>query len=477
MYQRSFLRILLLALGTLVWLGSTSDPVRALPSYARQTGFSCAQCHTIYPELTPLGRRFKLTGYLLTTTPSQGTPQEEYVLNRTPPISAMLMLSATQTQRDLPDSGVASGNTAPGAKAQNDSVSFPQQLSLFYAGRISPNTGAFMQITYSGQADHFSMDNTDIRMVDQGAIGSAQFVYGLTLNNNPTIQDLWNSTPAFGYRYASTAATPTLAPGAAIQLDGSLAQKVAGLGAYAAWLRGTSFLYAEFSAYQSFQPGAPQPLDSSTATSPVVRDTAPYLRVAYEVNWATTSLEVGALGMNATLLPLGVPANNGNPGPCAGGTSQCKGLNQVAPNRYSDSGLDGQVQYIPSDETILTANAIWLHEDQSLGADSGAAHGANSLDTMRVTGSYYHNRTEGIVAQWFSTTGSKDTGIYGANRTNAPDTSGYVVELVYNPYLNVRYSLQYTLYDKFNGAATNYDTFGRNASDNNTLYLLAWLMF
>jgi hypothetical protein len=50
---------------------------------------------------------------------------------------------------------------------------------------------------------------------------------------------------------------------------------------------------------------------------------------------------------------------------------------------------------------------------------------------------------------------------------------------VYIPALNVRYSLQSVTYEKFNGAATHYDLADpkRNASDNNTLYLLAWLMF
>jgi hypothetical protein len=37
--------------------------------------------------------------------------------------------------------------------------------------------------------------------------------------------------------------------------------------------------------------------------------------------------------------------------------------------------------------------------------------------------------------------------------------------------------LQYTGYRKFNGVRRNYDGFGRDATDNNTLYLLAWLMF
>jgi len=39
----------------------------AVPSYARQTGMACSTCHTVFPELTPFGREFKLNGYVLDT--------------------------------------------------------------------------------------------------------------------------------------------------------------------------------------------------------------------------------------------------------------------------------------------------------------------------------------------------------------------------------------------------------------------------
>lgn len=42
--------------------------------------------------------------------------------------------------------------------------------------------------------------------------------------------------------------------------------------------------------------------------------------------------------------------------------------------------------------------------------------------------------------------------------------------------ISVKISLQYTIYNKFNGASSNYDGFGRDASDNNTLYALVWAM-
>jgi hypothetical protein len=40
-------------------------PARAVPSFARQTGFDCFTCHVSWPELTPTGRLFKLNGYTL----------------------------------------------------------------------------------------------------------------------------------------------------------------------------------------------------------------------------------------------------------------------------------------------------------------------------------------------------------------------------------------------------------------------------
>ena len=45
------------------------------------------------------------------------------------------------------------------------------------------------------------------------------------------------------------------------------------------------------------------------------------------------------------------------------------------------------------------------------------------------------------------------------------------------PWLNTKLTAQFTQYSKFNGASSNYDGLGRNASDNNSIYLIAWLAF
>src|SRR5580704_9257810 len=90
----------------------------AVPSFSRQTGAPCSQCHitSFGPALTPFGMKFKLSGYVWGTS-SKG-----------PPVSAMLLASYNNTQ-----AGQA-GGAAPHYSA-NDNTTI-DQASVFYGGRI-----------------------------------------------------------------------------------------------------------------------------------------------------------------------------------------------------------------------------------------------------------------------------------------------------------------------------------------------------
>jgi len=57
------------------------------------------------------------------------------------------------------------------------------------------------------------------------------------------------------------------------------------------------------------------------------------------------------------------------------------------------------------------------------------------------------------------------------------NTGGYVVQVAWWPWQNFQIGVQYRGFLLYNGASTNYDGFGRNASDNNTLYVFTWLDF
>ena len=107
---------------------------------------------------------------------------------------------------------------------------------------------------------------------------------------------------------------------------------------------------------------------------------------------------------------------------------------------------------------------------------------SNSSKVFRINGSCVYQRKYGATLGYFSITGNADANQYMmgevmGSRTGTPDTKGYVAEIDYLPMEKIKLALQYTAYSKFNGASTDYDGFGRNAADNNTVYVLANFMY
>ena len=451
-------------------------PTWAVPSFARQTGMACAACHTVFPELTHFGRVFKANGYVLDNLQQvqavSSTREELLELAKTPALSIMAQISYTTLKTRLPD---VSNPAAPGL-TQNGTAGFPQQLSLFYAGKIAPHFGAFAQLTYANDSGTISIDNTDLRFANMTILPHRRsLIYGISLNNNPTAQDLWNSTPAFGFPYASSNAA--VSPLAGTEIDGALAQDVAGISAYAFW---TESLYFETGLYRSAKQGQTNvltgsagPLDGSASN--VIEGGAPYWRAAYEYDWGSNNVEAGIYGAEFKL----------HPGSALGTNTPLEGPD----NRFNDVAEDFQYQYVGEDH-IVSVEGTRIHEKMNLAASFGAGAVANATDeltTERLWATYYYQRKLGGTLGWFSTTGSTDTGLYpqpvpgGAgvvtSANGSPDTRGLIGEVNYLPWLNVKLSLQYTHYTKFNGAGTDYDGLGRNASDNDTLYLLLWFAY
>lgn len=457
------------------WLLS-APPALAVPSFARQTGMACEACHTVFPELTHFGRMFKANGYILANLKQvrdvSGTKEELLELSQTPALSIMVQISYTQLKSTLPD---LSDSSARGL-AENGTAGFPQQLSLFYGGKIAPHFGALFQLTYANDSGTIGIDNSDLRFADTALLpDSSPLTYGVSLNNNPTVQDLWNSTPAWGFPYASSNAN--VSPLAATAVDGGFAQNVAGITAYAIW---NEQLYAEVGGYRSAKQGltneltgAAGPLDGTASN--VIQGLAPYWRVAYERNWDRNSLEAGLYGLDLRVLP---GSASGSPAPLQGPF-----------NRFNDVAEDVQYQFV-GEKHIVTLSGTHIHENMTLDAafaSGAAANPANTLSTSRIWATYYYRRRIGGTLGYFSTVGSTDAVLYGptpaggpgvvTSANGSPDTRGWIAEVNYLPWLNVKLSLQYTAYAKFNGGAGNYDGAGRSASDNNTLYALLWFAY
>ena len=418
----------------------------AVPSFARQTGLSCNVCHSNPPELTAFGRNFKLHGYTLSNTQPKDKigNGHDLLLTKYIPLSAMIMISDTQMQATQP-------------QTQNGTAGFPQQLSLFLAGALAPRFGAMAQFTYTHASDHFTMDNTDLRYADHTTLGGHNLFYGITLNNSPTVEDVWNSTPTWGFPWISTSSG--VSPIASPIINGALAQDVAGLGAYGLY---AGHLYGDVSVYRSEHAGGPTPV-TGTNFDHNISGAAPYWRAAWQQNFGGNYLEVGTYGIYV----------NAYPGAVSGPT-----------NRFVDPSFDFQYEH-PFGANLLDAHGTYIHEMTNLGADVAAGTAANKddhLNTVKLDSTFHWTNRYSLTGAWFTTTGNADATLYApaavtGSNNGSPNTAGYIVQGGYWPVQNIDITLAYTGYTKFNGASTNYDGANRNASDNNTVYMALWLNF
>jgi hypothetical protein len=435
----------------IVALGMLVAPTAfAVPGFAQQTGYACAQCHTVAfgPALTAYGREFKLNGYVFGDA------------SRALPLSVMVQGGFTHTGEAQPDA------PAPHfARNENASV---DQVSLFYSGRISEHAGAFVQLTYDGEERHAHWDNLDIRYARAFTLGGKAAVVGVTLNNNPSAQDLWNSTPVWGFPYISSGLAPGPAAGPLIE---GLGQAVIGATAYT-MIDGRYYL--EFGGYKSMSDRWLGNVGLDADNNAHVVGFAPYWRARLQLAPEPHDLSVGLFGLDTRVQPD--PA-------------------LAATDRYTDIGLDASYQYTPRSAHALAANVSLLHERRRLEASyaAGASDSADDhLVALKGDVTYTYDQTWAGTLGLFAIGGAVNNALYGGpaplggSASGSPDSRGYVLQADYipfgklqsyaRPYLNLRVGLQYTGYTKFNGGTSNYDGYGRSASANNTLFAFLWFI-
>ena len=188
MTKKRLMKILILIVAAGALIISSLQNADALPSFARQTGMGCMSCHTIWPELTPFGRSFKLNGYTFSKNKSY-----EFLPN----IAGGAQLSFTHLDKRLPHDSINGNWATQPLSSENDVLNIPQTLAVYYGGRIFDKLGAFIQYTYDGAENSFMLDMTDIRYANNTSLFGKNLIYGVVVNNSPTLQDVWNSTPSF----------------------------------------------------------------------------------------------------------------------------------------------------------------------------------------------------------------------------------------------------------------------------------------
>ena len=430
---------------------------QAVPSMSRQTGAACTMCHTTAfgPNLTPFGREFKLNGYVWDSGSS-----DTYI----PPISGMAMGSFSNTKQNQ--------NPPPGPSGFNANNNFAfDQASLFYAGKIWDKVGAFSQWTYDGVNDNLFMDNTDVRFANQIDLFDRDIVYGISANNKPTVQDLWNTTPAWGFPYVSSHVAPT--PAAASMLDGGVSGintgQVGGATLYAMIDR---LLYIEAGGYgsfsQSFMIGTGNFNNWGNTPLNRIDGGAPYWRIALQKDWDGHYFSLGHYGMSANVYPNADKS---------GGT-----------DNYTDLAFDATYQYLANPEHIAELKTTYIRETRDLKASAylgNTVNRDNYVNTFKINGSYTYAQTYSVALGYNKTWARADTVFdpAGTGQLLPGGNNGseyFTAELSYVPFgknytllsslMNLRVALQYVGYTQFDGNQNQ-------AANNNTFYMNGWLAF
>jgi len=455
------LEIALLLLAIAIILPGPGDVAHAVPAFAVQTGQPCAACHigAFGPQLTPFGRAFKIGGY------TQGGGQGPEI-----PIAFTTIASFTHTDSAQP---------APPADHFRDNNNFSlDQVSAYFAGRITPWSGAFIQGTYDGVAHTFNLDNTDIRpLTTVLQLGDKNLRVGISVNNGPTVEDPYNSTYAWSYPFVASALAPT--PAAQPAVATALAGNSVGVTAYA-WY--DQSLYVEAGGYETQGPTLLHLTGTTLNGAPFGSTTgiAPYFRAAYEWNWKQQSAHLGGLIFHSDF----------NPATAAFTASSAMGR-----NGYTDVAVDAGYQFLGNQTHIFTAEGIYTHESQNLEGTFNAGQSSqtgNELQQIRLALTYYYKQTYGVTLGWQYTWGNANPLLnapapVNGSATGQPDSNAFMVEAdwvpfgksnsIAAPWVNLKLGIQATAYTSFNGGTSNYDGFGRSARANDTIFLFSWLAF
>jgi hypothetical protein len=430
------------------------QPARAVPAFARQTGQPCAACHTAFPELTHFGREFKLSGYTLGGGDT-----------KIPPLAAMLMPGFTHTKanQDAPP--------APNLRT-NDNLAV-QQVTGLYAGKVYGDLGAFIQVSANPVTRQVWFDGSDVRYVKSVSLFGKDAFLGFTVNNTPTLQDVWNTVNAWGFPQLSSGFAANSVPGTHID---ALAQTVGGAGVYLWW---NDILYAELTGYRGYDRGTLEAFGMQPGPSPDAQEgTMPYWRLALEPHWGDHYLMVGTFGLYGETVP---------------GSAFGTGTDQ-----YLDIGVDSQYQY-DGDKYSVTVKATNIYEKQRLNSSFAQGISANQndwLNSFKINASYVLDHTYSLTGGYFNVRGSADSGLWSATSVNnSPNGDGLIFDVAYLPFskgapgpdkqFNVRLGVQYVHYLQLYGGTNNFDgligTPGaggtHNASGNDTLFLYAWAAF
>jgi hypothetical protein len=426
--------------------------LQALPSFARQTGQRCAACHVggNWPQLTPWGRFFKLAGY---TAGRSFVDKEGF--NYVPlGVFGQAGLTWATQPNDAQGNPVVTQNGSPEA----------YQFTGEVGTKLSDFAGVFWEYQVANQFPGWKgvVDLVDIRATHFFHPGNHELLVGFDSNNNPSVQDVWNTVPAWKSPFYTSPQSPG-PPGS--PMIANLSQQTGSVGAYALFDRE---FYVEFSAYHvgtdffRWMTGGTSLQNGANYLS----GWNPYWRAYWTKADGPHVFMAGVLGMHSNVYP-----DSSSP---SGPT-----------DTFSDNGFDSQYQYL-GETNKLTLRGSYIYEHQSWNGSFPLGNASNpkgNLKTLNLNGAYALHEAWTFSGGFFFSNGSSNAALYGitdptgVQLTGKPNTTGYVLQVDRTITQNIVASLQYTGFTKFNGLGSNIDGLGRKPSDNNTLWLTVFFAF
>ena len=160
-------------------------------------------------------------------------------------------------------------------------------------------------------------------------------------------------------------------------------------------------------------------------------------------------------------------------------------------HHFHDVGADAQYQYLLDPNTVTVQLAYmrdthhvpaFLANQPVFDVDGRPLANTNANDrtsVFRAKASYVYAAKYGGSVSFFNQTGTTDSALYDptpvfGNVSANPGIRGSTIEAFVTPVQYLRIGLQYTMYDRYNGASHNYDGAGRSAGDNDSLFLYFW---
>ncbi len=396
--KKSFLFTLsAVALGSLLCAAFVVDEALAVPSFARQTGKPCSGCHSIWPRLLAPGREFKVSGYTDVAEDYPRIQADNLDLLRlsSPPISVSII-------------------SLPYAKSSGQSAEtvIPDQIYFYFAGRMAPNIGAFIAPQWYSDTGQFTLDR--VKLVGATRVGDNTLGV-IFLKSDVGGADPYNTIRFSAYHTVNKPAIFTAERGSGDLFQFADTDNIQNRGVVINGKFFSNMIYAAAGMFRG---------DSNAAE--VASDPPDYFgRLVFE--YALTGETTASLG---GFLYTGQQTYDH--------TSTAGPLYQ---DKIRRAGVDFQWQ-TESTPHIIEAVAVYMSAK-----DRGAWDGGSGFSDVKFNGyytelSYFYNRKYGVTLGYDHIKSAEDDSL---------DKKGPTLNLAYLPWLNTKFALEYSQFDKAGG--------------------------